>query len=393
MTRIFLFVLGAAVAMGCAASVDVARNSGASQHAPDGSTTAHGGSSPGAQDGSSPSAPDGSISAHDGSTAIVDNWVPITKPLVDGMFCEPVLPTTPSGTCPVMPRGGGPLCSPPRDPLGPCGSRGLCSYGTLPGMPEQTCSREVCTDERGNCPPQETVCKPVQSCTSAADCHGNEPGHECSACPLAPDGTQTISCWRWNCAEGKCVLGSPCDEPIGLKCPGGHGCPSYYFAAFDKTCASDSDCTVFDHFESCCSTRAIGVSLRDKVRVDGIEAACDALLDPFARICGCQPMHPAEDGSYPQSGQEIVGACVAGSCQAVVRGRIECGAITCAEGESCCGGADARGYCISFCATSCPAPYWVHDPAVISPNPMPAHAMHAEMIGPRGRRGDGFSRY
>jgi hypothetical protein len=139
-------------------------------------------------------------------------------------------------------------------------------------------------------------------------------------------------------------------------CNGGHGCPSYYFPSFDKSCAADTECDVFNHFESCCMSRMIGVSTRDKSRAEAIETQCTSLLDQAFLFCGCPPMQTAEDGtSTALSGQTIVGACVSGTCMAVVRGRITCGTTSCAEGESCCQVPDSNGYCTTICAATCPA--------------------------------------
>lgn len=312
-TRILLLALSGVFAMSCGGSVDVSKGSGPGLGAPDASTLVHDGSATG---------PNRSTNGREASSPTADAWIPPAQHVVDGMACAPVHPETASGSCPVMPRGGA-LCAPLPGP-DPCGGHGWCEYPMGPGIPERLCPQVVCTDDRGNCPPAESVCTPFQGCTAASDCKGEVPSHECVACPLLPDGTQTISCSHWSCTDGKCVVGGPCDErPTTLACSGGSGCPRYYFSEFDTTCTSDTDCDVFDHFESCCSTRAIGVSIRDKTRMAGIQAQCDALLEPFARICGCQPSHPAEDGSSPLPGQQIVGACIAGSCKAVVRGRIQ----------------------------------------------------------------------
>lgn len=330
MARVWIFLIGPALSVACGGSVDISRSSGTT--APDASTT---------------TLPGPGTKTVDGSTTL-----PPGAP--DGTVCQEVHPTTPNGTCPVMPRSGL-LCSSPAS-VDPCGGRGMCGYSIGPGIPERTCPAVVCTDDQGNCPPAESVCTPVETCTVSADCHGPLPTSACVACPLSPDGTQTLSCPHWNCTDGKCVAGAPCEERTGLSCPGGQGCPSYYFPVFDKACGVDADCAVFRHRESCCMTRVIGVSGRDKSRAEATEGDCNGVLDPFATICGCYSPDVAEDGhSTPQNGQEIVGACVDGACTAVVRGRIQCGSVLCAEGESCCNGADPQGYCTAFCAASCPA--------------------------------------
>ena len=269
-----------------------------------------------------------------------------------GLVCVALSPTTDSGTCPVMPPGGV-LCAPPQAPITDCGTRGACAYLSGPGIPERYCP-VVCADARGNCPPPESVCTPIGACQSAADCHGDLPEGGCRACPLAPDGTGTVACAHWVCSEGKCGVGY-CEE-LGPTCNGGRGCPQYFFPAFDRSCGADTDCATFEHFENCCSTRLIGVSARDGTHAAGLETQCQALLVPFDRMCGCAGMPVAEDGGMPQPGQAIVGACVAGTCKAVVRGRITCGATSCPEGESCCTAPDASGYCVYSCAASCP-PY------------------------------------
>jgi hypothetical protein len=349
MKRAIALILAGPALFGCSSTVNVDRDAArGSQAGGSAGTTVDGGNGSGGGTALGDASSIHATSGGAGGGAPVD--AAVTR---DGMVCEPMHPTTPTGTCPVTPPGGI-LCSPAPANTPNCGNRGECGYASAgTDIPDRIC-RRVCADAMGNCPPAESVCTQVQSCSSDQDCKGSPPQTDCVSCPLSPDGKSSVACRHWICASGTCQVGY-CDDRGALSCSGGHGCPSYDFPAFDKTCNQDADCTVFSHFESCCSTRVIGVSARDQARISAVETECTALLDMFQIICGCEPFVKAEDGtSMPQLGQQIVGACVSGACQGVVRGRITCGSTSCAETESCCTIADANGHCTSGCAPSCP---------------------------------------
>jgi hypothetical protein len=262
-------------------------------------------------------------------------------------ICVQVMPTTASGTCPVMPASGK-ICAPPITSLN-CGSRGNCAYTTT--VPEQYCP-PVCGDQNGTCPPASTVCFALGSCQTAADCKGDLP-QDCKVCPLSPDGLETTACAHWVCDAGTCAV-NYCESQSNLSCPGGHGCPKYEFPVLDNACTQDTDCVLEPHIVTCCQTEVVGIAMSEKAQFEALESTCRAILDPPFFRCGCVGNAVDENGNYPQPGQQIVAACDAGRCKSVVRGQITCGNSSCPEGQSCCVAPDATGFCVFTCAASCP---------------------------------------
>lgn len=266
-----------------------------------------------------------------------------------GAVCAQVMPTTPAGTCPVMPTNGE-ICTPPRLP--DCGSRGTCVYSTTSDGVAQYCPL-VCGDQNHACPPASAVCIPLGSCQTAADCKGDLP-EDCRVCPLSPDGVETTACAHWICDAGTCAVGY-CENQPNLSCPGGHGCPEYYFPVLDKACTQDMDCIVESHIVGCSWSELVGIATHEKGHFEALESTCDAILDSEFTLCMRPPVQVDESGISPLPGQQIVAVCDAGQCKSVVRGRIECGNSSCPEGQSCCTGADATGLCVYTCAASCPS--------------------------------------
>jgi hypothetical protein len=139
-------------------------------------------------------------------------------------------------------------------------------------------------------------------------------------------------------------------------CAGWQGCPSYYLPSFDRTCSADADCALVDHVVSCCETMGTAVLASEVARFKEVEGE-SAIHDQTFYECGCPGATLTEDGGSPGPGQSFAAACVSGTCTAVIRGRLQCGSGSCAEGESCCVSPDATGHCVYSCAASCPVFY------------------------------------
>lgn len=84
------------------------------------------------------------------------------------------------------------------------------------------------------------------------------------------------------------------------------------------------------------------------------EKQCASIHSPDWFACQCAGGTETEDGASPGPGQSIAAACVAGTCKAVVTGRLKCGTTTCDPGQSCCTSPDDGGACVYSCAASCP---------------------------------------
>ncbi len=264
--------------------------------------------------------------------------------------CPAVHATTDSGTCPVTPPNGA-LCDLSETPSGFCGApdcapnAGCCGSSVQPG--------QTCFSTCGPCPSRDVACVAAGACQKDSDCQGALP-HLCQNCPLAPDGQPSQGCAHWTCNAGQCEV-DYC--PSGLVCAGWQGCPSYYLPSVDRTCGADTDCTLVDHVVSCCVTTRTAVRVSEAARFKEVESECSAIHDQTFYECGCPGSTVTEDGGSPGLGQSFAAACVSGTCTAVIRGRLQCGTASCAEGESCCVSLDATGRCVYSCAASCPVHY------------------------------------
>lgn len=137
----------------------------------------------------------------------------------------------------------------------------------------------------GSDPCSATRCAGI-GCGPAVCCHGpNGPVciHGASECP-APDGgvvTETLTCW------------SRSDT-----------------SAFAKSCTTERDCFVADHWAGCCHIEAVGLNVTEKDAFTAFEAACGG-----APACGCCcDRTTTDDGMTVSSGATVSVACVSGVC-------------------------------------------------------------------------------
>jgi hypothetical protein len=286
----------------------------------------------------------GALNANSGDAAATDGVAP---PGTSGGSCKVAVSTTNGGACPVLPSNGlicdltdiasvwcsAPDCS---------GAAGCCSYTVQ--------SNETCFSICGSCAsvPRDVACVTQGTCVADSDCNGSLP-HICQNCPLTPDGRGSQGCAHWTCARGQCEV-AYCEA--GLTCPGGHGCPSYYLPPVDRSCDTAADCTLVDHTQSCCAALKLAVRVGQEARFTELESQCTAIREDL--LCGCVAAQFAEDGTSPGVGQSFEAACNAGTCEAVVGGRLQCGTGSCDPGQVCCMSPGPATHCLYTCAASCP---------------------------------------
>jgi hypothetical protein len=265
----------------------------------------------------------------------------------DAGSCARVVAKTEAGTCPVVPPTGvvcdltdiaSGWCSAPD-----CPSRsGCCGYGAHSG--------ETCFLVCGDCGtvPRQTACVTQGSCTTDSDCQGSLP-HICRNCPLSPNGQGSRGCAHWTCKAGQCEV-DYCEQ--GLFCQAGRGCPAYYLPPIDRSCSAAADCALVDYHQNCCLTVKVAVRVDAQAHFAEVERQCASIQEPHE--CGCLGSEETEEGASPGAGQSFAADCVAGTCRAVIRGGLRCGAATCDPGQSCCVSSGDGGQCVYSCAASCP---------------------------------------
>ncbi len=267
----------------------------------------------------------------------------------DAHACTPVVPMTEAGTCPVLPRTST-VCDSTDTASGWCTASdcpvagGCCAYGEH--------ADETCFSVCGSCDTaavtRAQACVSQGNCMTDSDCRGSLP-HICQNCPLSTEGAASQGCAHWTCKAGLCEV-AYC--PSGLSCMAGRGCPSYYLPSFDRSCGAAADCVLIEHTKNCCLQIKTAVRVSDEARFEQAERACASIQDDYG--CGCMGAETNEDGLSPGPGQSFEADCVAGTCEASITGRLQCGVTTCDAGQACCVSSDATGHCAYSCAASCP---------------------------------------
>lgn len=115
----------------------------------------------------------------------------------------------------------------------------------------------------------------------------------------------------------------------------GVDCNHDAFPSFDRTCSTDSDCTVGVHQTDCCGTQvALGMSASQLSQFQYLEDLCEAQYP----ACGCASgglrtddgMHaPTDDTS------SVIVRCDAGRCATTLRAATSCDGVTCSPTQVC----------------------------------------------------------
>jgi hypothetical protein len=93
---------------------------------------------------------------------------------------------------------------------------------------------------------------------------------------------------------------------VELKCFSGSQTPH----TFAKSCATQADCFVAQHWEGCCNVHAIGLQASEQSSFDAFEMACGG-----APPCGCCcDRVTTEDGNVNGSATTTLVDCASGLC-------------------------------------------------------------------------------
>jgi hypothetical protein len=108
------------------------------------------------------------------------------------------------------------------------------------------------------------------------------------------------------------------------------------FPTFDRTCRTDSDCTIGMHLINCCGAQvALGLASSQAAAFAGAEAICD----PMYGGCGCFSGNvTADDGEMAPGGSgasAILVHCNAGKCETSVRPSTTCDTAECTPTQVC----------------------------------------------------------